>query len=141
MAQGAGLVRDQDYSAPGTSWQAPGRPWCLRNMQTVVRSFVLKNRLFVGQLWYENGRPELDAQRLRTVVRSFVARDSTFCSTNVIRKRTSGVRCSYSCSTKTDVRSSVLSACERSSGARLLNNQPMSYKPLEPRQGEPRQPQ
>ena len=71
MAQSAGLVRDQDYSAPGT--------W-------------LDSR----QVQYENGRPELGAQRLRTVVRSFVAQESTSCITNVARKRTSGVRCSTS---------------------------------------------
>ena len=70
MAQGAGLVRDQD-SAPGISWQALGRPWCVRGIRTVV--------------W------------------SSVARESTF----------GRARCSHSCSTKADVRSLALSACER----------------------------
>ena len=42
MAQGARLVRDQDYSAPGASWEALGRPCCLRGMRTVVWSFVAR---------------------------------------------------------------------------------------------------
>ena len=41
-------------------------------------------------------RLELGAQRLQTAVRSFVARESTFCSTSVVRKRPSGARCSAS---------------------------------------------
>ena len=56
------LVRGEDYSVPGSSYQALG------------------------------GRPELGAQQ--TVVRSFVAPESTFYSTNIVRKRTSGARCS-----------------------------------------------
>ena len=97
MAQGAGLVRDQDYSATGTSWQAPGRPWCLRSMRTVVWSFVARKSTFCSANVVRkrasgarcsapaHGGPELRSSR-----------SSTFCNTNAVRKRPSGARCSTS---------------------------------------------
>ena len=88
MVQGAGLVR----GLFGTRRQLAG-PW-----KALVFARYANGRLELrgSKVDKRTGRLELGAQRLQTAIRSFVARESTFCSTSLGRKRPSGARSSTS---------------------------------------------